>query len=966
MKINKRRSSIGRRVSFSTANRVKEFITDEGKTIWNSTYEEEKSNMHSDSSACQKSDNEGFAEKSFIATGDEEMDFTCAIPKPRGESNSNEKGSSKNDMTTIFGNDDMEMTITQSVLKKKFGASNDHTFSQEKTFMNVENDGMDMTCAVAKSSKSILQQSNATIFGDDDDDMEMARSALCEKFGSKFASKQNEKANLEKSICIGLDESLDDVVSETGQTITKINDDKVTEDEMQLTCAIPKLPSSKSISKSTASKAVNDENMEMTCPVPKEFEKKSKATFSVKEPSIVSHDDEAKMELTCAIPKLMSSNLSSTSKGASNKTVNETSQTITKSNDDKVTEDEMQLTCAIPKLPSSKSISQSTANSNKPVIIDENIEITCRVPKDFLKKNKADVSVEEGMEVTCAADSSNRDLRDNENHLNNEDAGMEMTCAVPVQGLQSAIMDDKPIASTLDVIENTFHDDSHKDKDQDQDAGMELTCAVPKLMSSNSLSTSKGTSDKTVNDENMEMTCPVLKEFEKESKAIVSAKEPSIVSQYDEAKMELTCAVPKLMSSNLSSTSKGASNKTINDENMEITCRVPKDFVNVEEGMEVTCAADSSNRDLKDNENHLNKEQNDEDAGMEMTCAVPVQGLQSAIIDDKPVASTLDEIESTLGNDSAFAHKDKDQDAGMELTCAVPVLQKENDPKKDISKPNLLDHETVEHRKPTCGAESPMKDDAKFIANHDIPETAKVVTDDTEPVPEEIESNENAMDVSGPLEPEYPPRSSTILQNESRPVAAELENRISLSEEAANMTYTEPKELSKEEIDVEFEKKLKDRRDCINSLKRFLADLESSPESEGQPPAKKEKLSVKIEESTVKEVKPAMTIFQKLSEKQVPHSERVHFGHWKMEREADDFVIFSYFLGTLKLHLVLGHSMPSKSGKGVKHWAIRKATLKIVRHPEADQSIKVVSILFTHFQKLLHLSNVIRLYFPAL
>ena len=87
----KRRASFGRRVSFSTVSKVKEFRTDDRDfTIWNSTYEEEKSNLKTDSSDCSSQKTEGeddvFAEKSFIAPPNDEeeqssMDMTCAVQK---------------------------------------------------------------------------------------------------------------------------------------------------------------------------------------------------------------------------------------------------------------------------------------------------------------------------------------------------------------------------------------------------------------------------------------------------------------------------------------------------------------------------------------------------------------------------------------------------------------------------------------------------------------------------------------------------------------------------------------------------------------------------------------------------------------------------------------------------------------------------------------------------------------------
>ena len=54
-----RRASFGRRVSFSTANKIKEFRTDEREcTVWNATYEEER-NSSTPKSSSDASSGEG-------------------------------------------------------------------------------------------------------------------------------------------------------------------------------------------------------------------------------------------------------------------------------------------------------------------------------------------------------------------------------------------------------------------------------------------------------------------------------------------------------------------------------------------------------------------------------------------------------------------------------------------------------------------------------------------------------------------------------------------------------------------------------------------------------------------------------------------------------------------------------------------------------------------------------------------
>ena len=175
-------------MSFSRAiQQVKEFRTDERNfTIWNSTYEKEDSQIHSDSSCSTQKSGEGevFAEKSFIAAPDEDMEMTCAIQRAPSSSSTKTQSASAANMT-IFGNDDMEMTITQSVLRKKFGSKlkSDDNDVTDKSFV------AEITDVIPKSS--IHQPINATNFGNDDMEMTTSNSFLAEKFGSKNQAKKS-------------------------------------------------------------------------------------------------------------------------------------------------------------------------------------------------------------------------------------------------------------------------------------------------------------------------------------------------------------------------------------------------------------------------------------------------------------------------------------------------------------------------------------------------------------------------------------------------------------------------------------------------------------------------------------------------------------------------------------------------------------------------------------------------------
>ena len=84
-------------------------------------------------------------------------------------------------------------------------------------------------------------------------------------------------------------------------------------------------------------------------------------------------------------------------------------------------------------------------------------------------------------------------------------------------------------------------------------------------------------------------------------------------------------------------------------------------------------------------------------------------------------------------------------------------------------------------------------------------------------------------------------------------------------------------------------------------------------------------------------------MFQNLVKNQ---PERSHHGHWKLERETTDSATFSFFLGTLNLKFILGHSITSKKEKNIKHWAIRKVSMDVNRRKDADAEIKVMNQRF--------------------
>ena len=95
-----RRASFGRRVSFSASTKIKEFRTDgPDLTTWNSTYEEERSNLNSDSSS-QRSDSDVLADKTFC--GNDDMEETGVLPKEKSNNTNTDFSSQRNDSNLVY------------------------------------------------------------------------------------------------------------------------------------------------------------------------------------------------------------------------------------------------------------------------------------------------------------------------------------------------------------------------------------------------------------------------------------------------------------------------------------------------------------------------------------------------------------------------------------------------------------------------------------------------------------------------------------------------------------------------------------------------------------------------------------------------------------------------------------------------------------------------------------------------
>ena len=163
----RRRSSFGRRVSFSTATKVKEFATgDKDYTLWNSTYEEERKNVSSDSSHKSDTDSEVFlAEKTFMMN--DEMEMTDVLPTVQPV----DPGCATRTDMTVVGSEEMEVTMAANKTMEKFSVedTNDQvtmeitalvkpaSFFAKQLPCNSTKDDMEMTSAM---TTAMLQNIN--------------------------------------------------------------------------------------------------------------------------------------------------------------------------------------------------------------------------------------------------------------------------------------------------------------------------------------------------------------------------------------------------------------------------------------------------------------------------------------------------------------------------------------------------------------------------------------------------------------------------------------------------------------------------------------------------------------------------------------------------------------------------------------------------------------------------------------
>lgn len=429
-----RRSSIGRRVSFSAATKVKEFRTDEKDlTVWNATYEEERSTLNSDSSS-QKSDDNVFVDKTFVSNDDMEV---TAIQTPRVRSLPKEKENEKNQTMS------MDLTIAPQVettsadalsgLIEKFGSKKDKSTTQA-------ND-MDLTSAVPKTlikspSMDCPNQSSMELTG---------------AVPSIVPTNQNDSMEMTKSISANMKKKMTQFKNESMEMTEAVPSAKAgNEIDMEITEALPNLKANKT-------STLTNTSMEMTEAVPP-------MNFVHKENMPIIHNEakNVSMEMTEAVPSVEFRE----------------NENISFKQDRR--DDSMEMTEAVPRM-------SNTGKENVPLIKQSeelrnvSMEMTEAVPsievldKENLPQQNSEKNI--SMELTTAVPNM-KNITDKENVSYQSDvknASMEMTEAFP------SIRIGGPVKESLRKAEDL------------KNVSMEMTEAVPRNMSANVNTTSATT-----------------------------------------------------------------------------------------------------------------------------------------------------------------------------------------------------------------------------------------------------------------------------------------------------------------------------------------------------------------------------------------------------------------------------------------------------------------------------------------
>ena len=361
----RRRSSFGRRVSFSTATKVKEFATgDKDYTLWNSTYEEERKNVSSDSSHKSDTDSEVFlAEKTFMMN--DEMEMTDVLPTVQPV----DPGSATRTDMTVVGSEEMEVTMAANKTMEKFSVedTNDQvtmeitalvkpaSFFAKQPPCNSTGDDMEMTSAMTTAMLQNISDNRSRNTAVKPQSVSSVTSFLSQLKSSSASTNFEDDMEMTKPISMKETQEIS-IASEQRPRSSEQNDD-----DMEITEFLT-LPT----------KSAKNDDMEMTKPVCFKID-----TNQFKN-EIISDEKVEKKELKCA----------------------KTTQTPPKSkvelgNDMEITKPISMKEIQEINIPSKQTIAMCAENN------ENDMEITGFLPREMLpEKTKKDCAENDDMEMT--------------------------------------------------------------------------------------------------------------------------------------------------------------------------------------------------------------------------------------------------------------------------------------------------------------------------------------------------------------------------------------------------------------------------------------------------------------------------------------------------------------------------------------------------------------------------------------
>ncbi len=756
-----------------------------------------------------------------------------------------------------------------------------------------------------KSDDDVFVDNDKTFVANDDMDVTEVQAAnvqlsLMEKFGTKknvvkIQSSLKEKPDANKT-----------VVNNENMEVTMAV--KADTDDMEMTEAVPKVQESRGEKKTV--NIANESCMDITEAVPKMAARNEKHEVSMEMTGAVPclqnnagvKPQELSMEMTEAVNPATCAQVNNQAKDSQARNLDvsmemtEAVPSLTKcarSSKEKTNNDvSMEMTKAVPSIISKVSADSNGANASMemteavPAIAkrcDVSMEMTKALPSLISKVPAKSENANTSMEMTKAVPAAIAGVSASSNEKTSE-VSMEMTQALP--SLSSKVPAKAESVNTsmemTEAVPAAIDKVSANSNEKTSEVSMEMTKALPSLTSEVPAIAESANTSMEMTEAVNPATCAQVNNQAKDSQA-----------RNLDVSMEMTEAVPSL-----TKCARSSKEKTNNDVSMEMTKAVPSIISKV--------SADS----------------NGANASMEMTEAVPAIAKRCDVSMEmtKALPSLISKVPA----------KSENANTSMEMTKAVPaaiagVSASSNEKTSEVSM-------EMTQALPSLSSKVPAK-----------AESVNTSMKMTEVVPAAIDqvsanSNEKTSEVSMEMTKALPSSSSKVKAesvNTSMKMTEVVQNEVDPSCEKGQEVQT-PEGSDVENLDstnaylAECEKKSEERRDYINGLKRFLDNLDKTAVEEDEPPMKK-----------AKKASPE-SVFQQIAQARV---DRCDLGNWSLVEETSTTAVFGFFLKSWQLHIVLGHAMPTGS-KQRKNYAIRKVSLVIKRHQEAESSIKLADYLF--------------------